>query len=249
MKNICVFFIAAIVLMLPGRLIAQEREDRTVTIAAGEFVMGSNYCAERHGNSDWCGDEIPRKVTLAAFSIDKYEVTNDEYAECVNRMICGPNGIADARPQEFIQPNQPVVFVTWSDAETYCSWRGGRLPTEAEWEKSAQAEKLGGAVYGLPYGQGSPQHVGSLDPNSNGLYDMMGNVYEWTADWYGPYPVGEAQVDPTGPATGKEKVVRGGGWNSPAHYLRASDRVARTPDLRYSDVGFRCVRSSQKKGN
>ena len=80
-------------------------------------------------------------------------------------------------------------------------------------------------------------------PNSHGLYDMMGNVYEWTQDWYGPYEKADILKNPKGPEKGKDKVVRGGAWNSPNYFLRASDRVARSPELRYSDVGFRCVRS------
>ncbi len=70
---------------------------------------------------------------------------------------------------------------------------------------------------------------------------MMGNVYEWTRDWYGPYSLEGIVLDPSGPPTGKEKVVRGGAWNSPSHYLRVADRVARNPEYKYSDVGIRCA--------
>ncbi|MFQ5444183.1 MAG: formylglycine-generating enzyme family protein, partial [Nitrospinales bacterium] len=75
----------------------------------------------------------------------------------------------------------------------------------------------------------------------HGLYDMLGNVYEWTLDWYGPYETVTLQANPKGPPEGKEKVVRGGSWNSPPHFLRPSDRVGKWPDFRFSDVGFRCV--------
>jgi formylglycine-generating enzyme len=121
--------------------------------------------------------------------------------------------------------------VSWEDARTYCSWRGGNLPTEVQWEIAAEGEKLGGAHFGQPYGNGSPEIIGKFEANSHGLFDMMGNVYEWTLSEYGP--------------SEKNKVVRGGAWNSASHFLRTSDRVGKDPELRYSDVGFRCMKSKQ----
>ena len=121
------------------------------------------------------------------------------------------------------------MFVSWEDARTYCAWRGGEVPTEAQWEAAAQGKKLGGAYFAQPYGTGAPEDTGKFTANSNGLYDMMGNVYEWTQDWY------ETNKE-------KDKVVRGGSWNSPGHFLRTSDRVRKDPELRYSDVGFRCIK-------
>ena len=123
------------------------------------------------------------------------------------------------------------MFVSWEDAQTYCSWRGGKLPTEWQWEAAAQGERLGGAYFRQPYDKGFPEDTGKFTANSNGLYDMMGNAYEWTLDWY----------ESTG-GTGKNKVVRGGSWNSAGHFLRISDRVKKDPELRYSDVGFRCIK-------
>ena len=212
-----------------------------VVIPAGEFVMGDTFCSDQQGNSDWCSDEIPHRVQLGQFSIDKYEVSNAQYNACVAALVCEPAGVHDDRPLDFGLPQQPVVFVTWQQADTFCQWRGARLPTEAEWERAAQAKDPGGAHFGQLYAQGAPKEVGSLTPNSNGLFDMMGNVYEWTADGYGPYDTAGIQLNPKGVATGKDKVVRGGSWNSPRQYLRAADRVARSPELQYGDVGFRCV--------
>ena len=100
-------------------------------------------------------------------------------------------------------------------------------------------------IFNKKYQSGSPVDVGGQRPNSNGIYDMMGNVYEWTRDWYGPYPAKDIALNPKGPSEGKDKVVRGGAWHSPSHYLRVADRVARTPEYKYSDVGFRCVYSLQ----
>lgn len=225
---------------------ADDTAAKHVVFEAGEFVMGDTFCADQQGNSDWCGDEIPHRVKLDRYGIDKYEVTNAQYNACVAALVCSPAGVHEDRPLDYGLPQQPVVFVTWVDANAFCQWRGARLPTEAEWERAAQAKNPGGAHFGQPYGSGAPKEVGSLVPNEHGLFDMMGNVYEWTADWYGPYDSAELQVNPKGPSTGKDKVVRGGAWNSPRHYLRASDRVARSSELQYSDIGFRCAVSLSK---
>jgi formylglycine-generating enzyme required for sulfatase activity len=198
-------------------------------IPGGEYSLGSYFCEEEQSNADWCNDELPRKVQLAAFEIDKYEVTNADYRECFIAGVCEPAVMHEDRPEDFNKSRQPAVFLSWADAQTYCTWRGGKLPTEQQWEVAAQGQRLGGAHFRQPYKTGSPENVGNFEPNSNGLYDMMGNVYEWTLDWYGK-------------GTEKDKVVRGGSWNSPGHYLRTSDRVKKDPELRYGDVGFRCVK-------
>ena len=240
--------VGILVLAILESALASSTQEGGIGIEGGEFMMGDTYCAEEQGGSDWCADEIPHRVRVDPFRIDPHEVTNAQYQKCFLAGVCGPNALHEDRPQEFNQPNQPVVFVTWEDASNYCRWRKGRLPTEAEWERAAQGKNPGGAQFGKPYNQGAPRDVGSFDPNSNGLYDMMGNVYEWTLDWVGPLQTQSVQDNPRGPATGKDKVVRGGAWNSKNFYLRVSDRVARSPELRYSDVGLRCVRSLAEKG-
>jgi len=208
-----------------------ESGDSQVLIPGGKYNLGSYYCEEEQGNADWCSDEIPHKVELGQFWIDKYEVSNADYRECFIAGVCEPAVLHEDRPQDFNKPHQPVVFVSWEDAQTYCSWRGGKLPTEWQWEAAAQGERLGGAYFRQPYDKGFPEDTGKFTANSNGLYDMMGNAYEWTLDWY----------ESTGGA-GKNKVVRGGSWNSAGHFLRISDRVKKDPELRYSDVGFRCIK-------
>ncbi|MCS5621915.1 MAG: formylglycine-generating enzyme family protein [Nitrospinaceae bacterium] len=223
-----VFFACLNVLPLS---IHAEPGDSQVLIPGGEYSLGSYYCEEEQSNADWCSDEVPRKVDLGPFWIDKYEVSNADYQECFIAGVCEPAVLHEDRPQDFNKPRQPVVFVSWEDARTYCNWRGGGLPTESQWEAAAQGQKLGGAYFGQPYGTGAPEDTGKFAANSNGLYDMMGNAYEWTSDGY----------DPT-KGTGKNKVVRGGSWNSTGHFLRTSDRVEKDPELRYSDVGFRCIK-------
>jgi formylglycine-generating enzyme required for sulfatase activity len=239
----------AILTLICGQQLSAETLDRDkVKVDAGEFIMGDAYCAEEQGNADWCSDEVPHKVRLDAYLIDNHEVTNEEYRKCFAAGVCGPHPLHEDRPQEFNAPKQPVVFVTWQDASDFCKWKGGRLPSEAEWERAAQVKELGGAHFGKKYTQGSPRIVGELESNSLGLFDMLGNVNEWTQDWHGPFDTTGIALNPKGPASGKDKVVRGGSWNSPSHYLRVSDRVSRSPELRYSDVGFRCVFSSSGKG-
>ena len=208
-----------------------ESGDSQVLIPGGKYNLGSYYCEEEQGNADWCSDEVSHKVELGQFWIDKYEVSNADYRECFIAGVCEPAVLHEDRPQDFNKPHQPVVFVSWEDAQTYCSGRGGKLPTEWQWEAAAQGERLGGAYFRQPYDKGFPEDTGKFTANSNGLYDMMGNAYEWTLDWY----------ESTG-GTGKNKVVRGGSWNSAGHFLRISDRVKKDPELRYSDVGFRCIK-------
>ncbi|MDA0691974.1 MAG: SUMF1/EgtB/PvdO family nonheme iron enzyme [Nitrospinae bacterium] len=247
-RTISALLIAIFILNCGQFLFAEPLNGAGVQIDTGEFVMGDTYCLEEQDNADWCRDEVPHKVQLDSYLIDKYEVTNADYSKCFAVGACGPHPLHEDRPKEFDGPKQPVVFVTWEDANSYCQWKGGRLPTEAEWERAAQGKELGGAHFGKKYRLGSPRGVGELSPNSKGLYDMLGNVNEWTQDWYGPFDTAGVSVNPKGPASGKDKVIRGGSWNSLSHYLRVSDRVARSPELRYSDVGFRCVFSLSGKG-
>jgi formylglycine-generating enzyme required for sulfatase activity len=162
--------------------------------------MGADGVGER--------DEQPRHtVTIPGFWLDKLEVTNREYLECVHAGACAPYGahVAEAMrlgPEaRFRKPEQPVVGVSWYDASAYCKWRGKRLPREAEWEKAARGED----ERAYPWGNqrpdperlacfsaskgGTTRPVGSF-PEGHGPYghlDLAGNVWEWTADYYDPY--------------------------------------------------------------
>ena len=231
-----------LVFMLCSPLAVDAESDTTrILVPGGEYSLGSLYCEEEQGNADWCNDELPRRVKLDAFWVDKYEVSNANYRECFIAGVCEPSLLHEDRPQDFNKPLQPVVFVSWKDAKTYCSWRGGNLPTEVQWEVAAEGEKLGGAYFGQPYGNSAPEVIGKFEANSHGLFDMMGNVYEWSRDDFSSVKAGEEMPS----SKDEDKVVKGGSWNSPSHYLRISDRVKKDPVLRYSDVGFRCIQVEQ----
>jgi formylglycine-generating enzyme required for sulfatase activity len=224
------------------------------TVSAGEFQMGSEMGAE---------DERPiHTVYLDTFDIGRYEVTNRQYAQCVRAGICNPPDNTYYFPNpDYAQ--YPVTDVSWFDAKAYCEWIGGDLPTEAQWEKAARGG-LTGKLYtwgdempicqdGAPNGAnfmnpGSCETmapVGTYAPNGYGLYDMAGNVWEWTADWYDAnyYSLtGQNNNNPFGSFTGVTRILRGGAWNFGENALRVSTRTSYDPDLRFDNVGFRCVK-------
>jgi formylglycine-generating enzyme required for sulfatase activity len=220
-------------------------------------------------------DDYPaHKVDLPAFYIDKYEVTNEDYARLLaaKQQVKAPwHWAAGKIPRS--QERFPVYNVTWDEATIYCQWAGKRLPTEAEWEKAARGglerkkfvwgDHGGGAVVFegavVPGSEGgdaapmartsseSPVAVGSYAPNGYGLYDMAGNVWEWVNDWYerNYYSISPA-LNPRGPEKGVYKVMRGGGWSdSDDRWMMPSFRNYTDPVQRAMTIGFRCARSAE----
>jgi len=228
----------------------------SIYIPAGEFLMGA---AGNDHNAD--ADEKPQHtVYLNAYWIDQTEVTNEQYARCVAENACqAPSNNSSATHDVYYNNSEfgryPVIFVSWSDANDYCTWAGRQLPTEAQWEKAAQ----GGSGQIYPWGNSQPNHdlanyesankdvsmVGTY-PSGNSHYivmDMAGNVWEWTADWYNKtyYGSPESLNNPTGPIGGTERVKRGGSWGSAALTLRTSYRDKSNPADQFNSLGFRCV--------
>ncbi|MBW2525067.1 MAG: SUMF1/EgtB/PvdO family nonheme iron enzyme, partial [Deltaproteobacteria bacterium] len=235
---------------------APEIDPRRVDVPAGAFWMGSDGGA---------ADERPaHSVELGAYSIDRHEVTNERYRDCVAAGAC----TEPKRPGSHLRKHYyedpafadyPVIFVSWAQADAFCRRAGGRLPTEAEWEKAARGRAPSQITY--PWGDEAPDCsranlggegscIGDTDrigrrvagASPYGALDMAGNVWEWVADWYSPdFYRASPPRDPRGPEQGKLRVMRGGCWLSGTDSLRVSCRKAELPDSWAYNVGFRCA--------
>ena len=222
-----------------------------VYVPGGTFQMGTT--------EGYDTEQPVHAVTLDSFWIDRTEVTNAQYASCVTGGTCSPpsESGSDTRDSYYGDSqygDYPVVWVSWYDADAYCRWVGGRLPTEAEWEYAARGPD--GNVY--PWGNDPPgdtllnyninvgdtTEVGSYPDGASwvGATDMAGNVWEWVNDWYADdyYAISPAE-NPIGPDTGDLKVLRGGSWSGLEESVRAAFRSNFRPVNRVDGVGFRCV--------
>jgi len=257
--------IALAALFIPGFVTQAADEKREmVTIPAGPFTMGSDTGPQ---------DERPaHEITLPEFAIDRVPVTNADFAEFLN--ASGPRGRRGERRFDIDDPDarvhlekgkwradqgyekHPVVEVPWAGARDYCAWRGKRLPTEAEWEKAARgtdARKFpwgnappdrSRAQFGAAYNETAPVDTRPAGASPYGVYDMVGNAWEWVSSAYRPYPyrAGDGREDA---AAGPVRGTRGGGHDSPAEEITTTQRgrnLSRNPASGHHNIGFRCAR-------
>ncbi|MEW6542272.1 MAG: SUMF1/EgtB/PvdO family nonheme iron enzyme [Nitrospirota bacterium] len=220
-----------------------------VLIPAGEFLMGSE---------DGLPDTRPRHRTyVSSFWIDQYEVVNERYRACVRSGACSPP--KDTRAFDDPQKaDHPVTNVTWAQARAFCEWKGGRLPTEAEWEKAARGTDGRRYPWGnsfdvvkvrlkeralKPDGNGTGP-VGAVPGTASpyGVFDLTGGVWEWVKDWYADdfYATAPAH-DPQGPLRGSFRVFRGGDWSQGPLELRTSYRGWDEMTYWGPTLGFRCA--------
>jgi formylglycine-generating enzyme len=257
-----------------GVVVLRTPGPEQVLLRAGTFTMGSedetegkNLCeieARRVDcKAEWfAAEESAHEVYLSSFWIDRTEVTVARYRPCVAAGACAAPPYADGA-ERFDRPDYPVVLVSWNDARRFCTWAGGRLPTEAEWERAAGGLSSRRFPWGNVYNPFLSNHgafaVEDLDARDGflelspagafpdgrtpeGIEDMAGNAQEWVADWFAPeYPKADA-VNPRGPDMGDRRVVRGGSYMHGAAWLRSAARDKESPGERTPWIGFRCAR-------
>ncbi|HUI89320.1 MAG TPA: SUMF1/EgtB/PvdO family nonheme iron enzyme [Anaerolineales bacterium] len=216
-----------------------------VYIPSGEFIMGLGS-----------GDAPTKTLTLDAYWIQQTEVTNKMYAQCVASGNCSAPVQEIGTPSfESIQfGDYPIVGVTWNAANTYCQWIGGQLPSEAQWEKAARGSDGNQYPWGTHSpdcdlanlktcgGHTSPVNAYSAGRSAYGLLDMAGNVYEWVNDFYDPnYYASAPSSNPTGPATGNDRVFRGSSFETDLTLILSAVRHHYAPTYHNYDLGFRCA--------
>jgi formylglycine-generating enzyme required for sulfatase activity len=268
-------------LLVAGATELRVRLPRVVRIPTGEVMMGSSpeevaaavalcrrelvgLSAAENCTEELFASETPaHRVQVSAFGLERTEVTQEAYARCVAAGECAPSlvGSSDAR---LAGATLPVVGVSHRDARQYCAFLGGRLPTEAEWERAARG---GGRARTFPWGSGwdgrLANHgrlvrpvratddgyaflapVGSYPDGASrfGVLDLAGNVAEWVEDWFDrEYYAGSPRVDPRGPSGGSLRVTRGGSFGAPSFALRTAFRGMAPESARDVELGFRCA--------
>ncbi len=253
--------VATLALIAITRAVAQAPPDM-LGIPAGPFIMGSNAGPE---------DERPaHEVTLAAFAIDRFPVTNAQYAEFLNRRATptaprlydfnDPDARIHRRGERWSADagfeHHPVMEVPWSGAVGYCALAGKRLPTEAEWEKAARGtderpypwgpeppDRLR-AQFDAGWNETQPVDAFPAGASPYGVHDMAGNAWEWVSSAYRPYPY-RADDGREDPRPGPVRGTRGGGHDSPAAGITTTQRgrnLSRNPASGHHNIGFRCAR-------
>jgi len=222
-----------------------------VRIPGGEFQMGS---AEAEGEPP----ERPRHaVRVDGFLLDKTEVTWGQY----QRFLAASGQPPPKSPVWGTPEALPASSITWNEAGAFCAWAGGRLPTEAEWERAARGDDSRQYPWGSTFdpwrcntrdgGPHAPTPAGA-HPDCVGPYgvlDLAGSVPEWCSDWYDEtYYAESPAANPAGPRTGKTRVLRGGTWMSASSLVRAASRLGVDPAWPGPMLGFRCAQDDRKGG-
>ncbi len=252
--------------LLPGMALPMYYEhtrigthpNEMVLVPPGEFTMGTD---ER------LPDEGPaHKVTLKAFYIDKYEVTNGQYKEFIDATGHKSPSHFENRIYPDGKVDHPVTHVTWYDARDYCEWAGKRLPTDQEWEKAARGTDTRYYPWGNDFGidfANTPQFWGALERDGDtspvgafpagaspyGGYDMSGNVWEWTASWYQAYPGNQRHTENYGETY---KTLKGGSWWDCSFYkcgisAPSFNRAFFLRTTKNKSFGFRCAKDAEDK--
>lgn len=220
---------------LPWRVLDNASGIEMLLVPPGTFMMGASP-----GDSEAASDESPaHQVTLTnAFYLGRTEVTQETW---LAEMGSNPSGFTG-------DLLRPVEFVSWAAIQPFCSQNGLRLPTEAEWEYACRGGNLtsrygpvGNIAWYTTNSSNQTHTVGTKLPNALGIYDMIGNVWEWSQDWYGPYSA-TSVTNPTGPASGAYRTPRGGTYMASTAYCRASVRGG-VPGTAGQHIGFRVARN------
>jgi len=266
-----VVIIFVIYFIKPSLISGPKPVENMVLILAGDFTMGSteeealaayDLCVKEEGEycvkEDYLAEYPQRKVYLKDFYIDKKEVSNEGYRIFVEATGHRPPLYWDN--SNLNSPTQPVVGISWDDAQAFCQWVGKRLPTEEEWEKAARgtdgrqwpwgndwdASKLNHGKGGMPgydesdgYKHSAPTGV-SLGVSPYGVFNVAGNVLEWVADEFKAYPGNDKFLNENFGML--FKIIRGGSYAYGMADSRVATRFYDLPDYRDEDVGFRCVK-------
>jgi len=288
-RSLALLFVAAASVPFAARrgAAAQLGPAPRVTIAAGWFTMGASLddvsyarrlCVTERtatavglrgcGSEELFSHETPaRRVYLGAYQLDRFEVSRAELAACVESGACEPPDASSQHPG-LARPEYPASGIRWAAAQALCRLRGGRLPSEAEWERAARGDSNRRFPWGDAYNERLANHGEpnlSFDASAgrpsgadgypfaadvrafeqsqspHGLVQMAGNVWEWTADAYAPLSALTTRVDPLQTAGAGQRVVRGGSFLTPAFTLRVTHREGRDEAQGFADVGVRCA--------